>query len=81
MSVLIMLVLVTTGPVDFADGPAMLDQGSLALSEGAGFWSGLACGISVMGAIAATVSPEPLSKFTLGVIYTETIVSCGFAFS
>lgn len=48
--------------------------------DGFGFWEGFACGAGVIGSIAATISPDPLSKAALWSLYSGTIAACGMAF-
>jgi hypothetical protein len=46
---------------------------------GGGFWSGLACGLGLVGTFYAVVSPDPFAKIAL-VTYGGTLVSCVTAF-
>jgi len=43
--------------------------------EGAGFWGGMGCGIGLVGAFVAVVSPEPLGKLAL-LTYGGALVGC-----
>lgn len=49
--------------------------------DGAGFWEGFLCGAGIMGSIAVTISPEPVSKLTAYGVYTGTLAACGMALS
>ena len=35
------------------------------LLEGAGFWKGFVCGLTGAATVAALLSPDPVSKFTI----------------
>jgi hypothetical protein len=48
--------------------------------EGGDFWEGFVCGAGIVGSLAATFSPEPLSKITLWGLYSGTVGACGIAF-
>jgi hypothetical protein len=48
--------------------------------DGEGLWDGFICGASVGALIAVALSPDPISKFTLGAYWTSAISSCGRAF-
>jgi hypothetical protein len=51
----------------------------LGMVMGGGFWSGLACGLGLVGTFYAVVSPDPFAKIAL-VTYGGTLVSCVTAF-
>jgi hypothetical protein len=53
-----------------------LEMGQL---EGGGFWSGVGCGLGIVGSFYALVSPDPFSKFAL-LNYGGTLLSCVTAF-
>ena len=48
--------------------------------DGEGFWDAFICGASVGALISVALSPDPVSKFTLGALWTSAIGSCGSAF-
>ncbi|MEJ2079394.1 MAG: hypothetical protein P8Z74_15540 [Acidobacteriota bacterium] len=58
--------------------PRTLASHELAAFAGSGFWSGLGCGLSVAGAIAAVVSPDPVTKVVAGALISAA-VSCSTA--
>lgn len=53
-----------------------LTAGVLGDVVGGGFWSGLGCGLAIMGTAAAIASPDPFSKLAAAA-YIGTAVSCG----
>ena len=58
-----------------------LSDAAMSQIEGGGFWEGFACGAGIVASIAATLSPEPMSKITLWSIYGGTVGACGLALS
>ena len=54
-----------------------IDQ--MAEIDGEGFWEGFLCGAGIVGSIAATFSPDPMSKVALWTIYSGTAGVCGLA--
>ena len=47
--------------------------------EGEGFWEGFLCGATTSLAIAATLSPDAVSKIFLATAWTTAIGTCGIA--
>lgn len=47
--------------------------------DGEGFWGGVACGLAIVGSVAAAISPDPFSKVAL-VTYGGTVIGCITAF-
>ncbi len=47
--------------------------------NGEGFWDGFLCGASVGALVSVTLSPDPVSKLTLGTIWAGALASCGSA--
>ena len=48
--------------------------------NGEGFWEGFRCGAAASIAIAATLSPEPVSKVALASVWTAAVGTCAIAF-
>ena len=56
-----------------------LSDAAMSRVEGGGFWEGFACGAGIVGSIAASISPDPVSKITLWSLYSGTVAACGLA--
>ncbi len=56
-----------------------LSDAAMSQVEGGDFWEGFACGAGIVGSIAATIAPEPMSKFALWSLYSGTVAACGIA--
>lgn len=47
--------------------------------NGTGFWEGFRCGAATSIAIAATLSPEPVSKIALSSAWAAVLGTCALA--
>ena len=54
-----------------------LSDAAMSRVEGGGFWQGFACGAGIVGSIAASLSPDPVSKLALWGLYSGTVAACG----
>jgi hypothetical protein len=56
-----------------------LNESQLQEVDGAGFWDGFLCGATTSLAIAAMLSPEPVSKLFVASAWTTAVGTCGMA--